>query len=265
MLTYEELENVARLKRLSLANAEKDYLQNLILFSIYSNVGKELVFKGGTCLYKIYKLDRFSEDLDFSGKKIDIEKIANKIISDLSLLNVRGRIKEIEKYKTEINVRLLFNGPLYKGSKETQCFIPLNISLREAILLEPKKEFIVSLYKEIPNFEVFAMNEKEILAEKIRAVFKRQKARDIYDLGFLLEKNAEFNLDLVNKKLSIYNLKFNIKEFRSRIEKMKGFWQIDLKNLLVREVDFESTKKKIFEKISSMSKTLKTLNSLIFP
>jgi len=249
MLTYEEIENIARLKRLPLANAEKDYLQNLILFSIYSLAGRELVFKGGTCLYKVYKLDRFSEDLDFTAEKLDIKKIANKIISDLSLLNIKGKIKEIKEYRNEINIRLLFNGPLYKGSKETQCFIPLNISMKEQVLLEPRKEFIISLYKEIPNFEVFAMHEEEILAEKIRAIFTRQKPRDVYDLYFLLEKNVDFNLALINKKLSLYDLKFDIKEFKNRIGKMKGFWQTDLKNLIIREIEFETVKKEIFQKL----------------
>ena len=106
MLSYEELENIARLKRLSVINAEKDYLQDLILFSIYSIVGKELVFKGGTCLYKFYKLNRFSEDLDFTlTKKTDIKKTTDKIISDLMLLNISGKIKDIKEYSNQINVR----------------------------------------------------------------------------------------------------------------------------------------------------------------
>ena len=45
MLSYKELDEIARLKRLSLANAEKDYLQELMLFSLYSNVSDELIFK----------------------------------------------------------------------------------------------------------------------------------------------------------------------------------------------------------------------------
>src|SRR3989344_500238 len=143
MLAYNELENIARLKRLSLTNAEKDYLQDVMLFSLYSNVGKELVFKGGTALYKTYKLNRFSEDLDFTlNHKIDIEKINGKVISDLMLLNIKGKIKESKEFSGEINVRFLLNGPLYRGSKETQCFIPLNISKREHTVLEPKKESV---------------------------------------------------------------------------------------------------------------------------
>jgi len=253
MLNYDELENIARLKRLSLINAEKDYLQDLILFSIYSFLGKELVFKGGTCLFKIYKLNRFSEDLDFTlTSKIDIKKLTKKVIADLLLLNIKGRIKEIKEYKNEINIRLLLNGPLYKGSKETQCFIPLNISMKEQLLLEPKKENIISLYKEIPNFELFAMQEKEILAEKVRAIFTRMKPRDVYDLWFLLRKDIDFDSQLINRKLALYNIKFNLREFINRIEKMKGLWQIDLKNLIIGEFkEFNKIKKELKEIINN--------------
>ena len=250
MLSYNELENIARLKRMSLINAEKDYLQNLILFSIYSNIGNELVFKGGTCLYKIYKLDRFSEDLDFTlSGRLDAKKIAEKIIADLSLLNIKAKLKEIKEYSNEINIRFLFSGPLYKGNKESQCFIPLNISKREAVLLNPNKESIIPLYKEIPTFEVFAMQEKEIVAEKVRAIFTRTKPRDIYDLCFLLNKNTEFDMGLINKKLSLCNKKFDKTEFINQIEKMKNLFNIDLKNLIIKDIDFDKIKNEIIAKI----------------
>lgn len=255
MLSYEELENIAKLKRMPLTSAEKDYLQDLLLFSIYSNVGEELIFKGGTCLYKVYKLNRFSEDLDFTlTKKLDIEKIANKIMTNLMLLNIKGKIKEIKNYRNEINIRLLLKGPLYKGSKEKQCFIPLNISMREQLLLEPNKESIIPLYKEIPNFEIFAMQEKEILAEKVRAIFTRMKPRDIYDLWFLVtKKNIIFDLQLINKKLALYNLKFNLNEFKTRIEKMKGLWLVDLKNLMIADlIEFDVVKKELFKKFREL-------------
>src|SRR3989344_4485381 len=218
MLNHEELEYIAELKRLSLLSAEKDYLQDLILFSIYSHIGKDLVFKGGTCLYKIYKLKRFSEDLDFTlTKHIDIDKTSQKILLDLSLLNIKCKIKEIKQHKNEINIRLLCNGPLYKGNKETQCFIPLNISLKEKILLTEQREQILPIYKELPTFEIFVMQEKEILAEKVRAIYTRIKPRDVYDLWFLLiRKNIPFDTILIDKKLSLYNKKYNLKEFRER-------------------------------------------------
>lgn len=264
MLDYEGLENIGKLKRLPLINAEKDYLQDLILFSIYSKIGKELIFKGGTCLYKIYKVNRFSEDLDFTlNKNIDMKKISNKIISDLILLDIKGRIKEIKVYKKEINIRFIFNGPLYKGGKETQCFIPLNISMKENVLLEPRREPILPLYKEISSFEVFAMQEEEILAEKVRAIFTRTKPRDIYDLWFLVvRKNIPFDFQLINKKLALYNLKFDFEGFKGKIERSKVMWQTDLKNLIIDELqDFNNVKMELFKTLDRKYKNLRTIHS----
>ncbi len=253
MLTYDELGRVANLKKLSLINTEKDYLQSVVLFSLYSNIGKELVFKGGTCLYKIYKLNRFSEDLDFTlTKRADIKKVTSRVIADLTMLNIQGRVKEIKEYRNEINVRLLLSGPLYKGGRETLCFIPLNISKKEQLLLEPKKESLIPLYKELPTFELFVMSEKEILAEKVRAILTREKPRDIYDLWFLMvRKDMAFDLGLINKKLALYSLKFDFKELKNKIEKMGGLWQTDLKNLTIGELpEFETVKKELFRRIS---------------
>jgi len=238
MLDYDELTDIGRLKRLSLANAEKDYLQDLILLSIYSRVGDELVFKGGTCLYKIYGLNRFSEDLDFTlVKMVDAGKLSENITHDLNLFNIKGRIKETKKYGNEINVRMLFNGPLYKGGKETQCFIPLNISLREKTILDAKKETIKPMYREIPNFDVFIMHEKEILAEKIRAILTRNKPRDVYDLWFLLRhKGLSIDSGTVNKKLKPHNLVFDQEDLIHKIKRKKQLWNPDLKNLIIGEL-----------------------------
>ena len=94
MLSREELENIARIKLTSIVNAERIIFRSLFLRSIYSLAGKALVFKGGTCLYKIYKLGRFSEDLDFTlNGKIGLEKLAAHVISDLGMLGIKGKVK----------------------------------------------------------------------------------------------------------------------------------------------------------------------------
>ena len=60
MITKSELLETAKLKGISNAGyAEKDYLLELLLFSLAKNTKQELIFKGGTALYKFYKLERF--------------------------------------------------------------------------------------------------------------------------------------------------------------------------------------------------------------
>lgn len=252
MLSLDELEKIAQLKGLSIKNAEKDYLQDLILFTIYSQLGEELIFKGGTCLYKIYKINRFSEDLDFTlNEEININKFTNQIISNLNLLSIVAKIKETTEYRNQTNIKLLINGPLYRGNKQNQCFIPLNISKREKIMLEPRREYLFSLYKEITTFQAFTMQEKEILAEKVRAIFTRMKPRDIYDLWFLLHvKKVDFDVQLINQKLSLYNLSFNKDFLINRIEDMKNLWLIDMKNLIFGSLpEFKIVKKEILNEI----------------
>ena len=58
MITKEMLKAIGRRKGLTnRGHIEKDYFQDLFLYH---------TFKGGTCLYKIHNLPRFSEDIDFS-------------------------------------------------------------------------------------------------------------------------------------------------------------------------------------------------------
>ena len=76
MITKEELKEYSKIRELNLGQAEKDYFQTIILFILYQDFGKELIFKGGTALSKCFGLDRFSEDLDFTiSQDIDIKKI----------------------------------------------------------------------------------------------------------------------------------------------------------------------------------------------
>jgi len=251
MLGSDELSEVARLKRLTPANAELDYLQELLLFGLYSEVGPELVFKGGTCLYKLHKLSRFSEDLDFTlSRKTDLEEVVQRTVDKMRFLGVSGNVKEVKKHPREINFRLLFRGPLYRGSRESLCFVPLNVSLRERVALAPERMIISSMYREIPGFDVFSIRAEEILAEKARAILTRNKPRDLYDMWFLLGRGILMDLRLVNRKLAAYGIKFDTKKFVGRVEGMAKLWRIDLKNLVIGELpEFETVKNSVIKSV----------------
>ena len=59
MIRRDDLIAVAKLKDLPIEFIEADYLQDIALMNIYREFGNRLVFKGGTCLYKAYKLNDF--------------------------------------------------------------------------------------------------------------------------------------------------------------------------------------------------------------
>src|SRR3990167_9382115 len=124
MITKKELQDYARLKGLTLGNAEKDYLIDIALLSISRNTKNELVFKGGTCLYKFHKLNRFSEDLDFSATdKIDLNKLISSIILDFEKFGVKVVLhKEKEQHNSTL-ITLRLEDPLFSGSTMTYASI----------------------------------------------------------------------------------------------------------------------------------------------
>lgn len=232
MLRKEELTKIAEAKGLSLQYTERDYLLEAVLFSLYKKIRNELVFKGGTALYKFYGLNRFSEDLDFTLVKhrSAINVLIQKAAEQLSLLGIEAKMKNFREFRHQINACLECRGPLYNGSKETLTIIPLNISLREKVHTA-SYEMVFSPYREIPSFEVYVMGEAEIAVEKIRAILNRDKARDVYDLWFLLKKGIKLDKTMLGKKAKSMNLTFELRRLNTAILAKQKMWEMDLQKL----------------------------------
>ena len=65
--------------KVDLMVAEKDVILTYVLKILSDAEFSDLVFKGGTCIRKIYlgRISRFSEDLDFQGKKKSIRELVD--------------------------------------------------------------------------------------------------------------------------------------------------------------------------------------------
>ncbi len=233
MIKKEELLRLASLKGLPPRLAELDYLQDLALLGIYREFGNKLMFKGGTCLYKLYQLNRFSEDLDFTAEKgFKPKDFFLRLPSLFSLFNINCSVK-VEPFQHSFNVYLEINGPLYDGKKESRSRLILNISLREKVFLSPLRIPYASIYQEVRPFDMYAMDEKEILAEKVRAVHQREKARDVYDIWYLLTiKKIPVDFRLTQKKLLYIGQKFSKEIFFKKVQEKKNSWQTDLSALI---------------------------------
>lgn len=248
MMRTDELRAVAKTKRLSLKNAEKDYVLDLLLHQIYGERGDMLVLKGGTALYKLYSLNRFSEDLDFTqnAKRFDADGFVTRIVRSLALVGVTAKADDLQEFGTEINVRFAVRGPLYDGSKESVCRVTVNISHRERVQLPTKREMVIPVSRELPSFNVVVMDLTEVMAEKVRALMTRNKARDAYDIWFLLKRGVRPDPVLIDRKLKIYKKKFTNAEFEEHLESKRGLWNLDLRDLIIGELlDFETIKGEI--------------------
>lgn len=252
MLSKAELTKVAEMKRLSLQNTEKDYLLELILYTI-SDLRRFLVFKGGTALYKFYNLNRFSEDLDFDiiGKRFDLDSLIKRVLRNFELTGMQRTLQEKKEHGNEINIRFAVRGPLYDGSNGSMSRVTINLSRRERPTMIHEK-LLIGSYPEIPSFEVLLLDVKEIVAEKIRCIMTREKPRDIYDLWFLYKRGTSLDISLVNKKLKIYRLKFDLKAFHEKVYEKRSMWTRDLKDLVIGTLpDFDN----VATELDSWSKT----------
>lgn len=236
MIRKDELTEIADLKHLSLMNAEKDYLLELLLFFLSENK-RYIVFKGGTALYKFHNLNRFSEDLDFDsiGKGIKADRVIKNIVRKLELLGMKGTITEFEDHGNETNIKFMIRGPLYDGRKASMTRLTINISKRERPESSSLKMLIPS-YQEVPSFDVSVLDPDEIAAEKIRCILTREKPRDIYDLWFLSMKGIVPEVDMINRKLSISDIEFDPDEILIRIREREGMWDRDLSGLVIGSI-----------------------------
>ena len=229
---------------------EKDYFQDILLLFISRNANPSLIFKGETCLYKLYSLDRFSEDLDFDGDPN--ERFNSMLVKFLRNYGYSSQTAVENSFGSNKSLRVLVAGPLYSGKNESMCRIVLDFSNREEPLLKPSFATYYSLYNDVPAFPLWSLHPSEILAEKIRALVYRKKARDLYDINFLLKKGIITTMELVNRKLQIYETEFSLELLRKAVFTIKASWISELGVFVESLPDFDSVSYFVLENLRKM-------------
>lgn len=217
---------------------EKDYFQDLFLFNFFGKTNSA-VFKGGTALYKIYKIPRFSEDLDFNFlTSFDAENVINGIAKQ-----IHGKVT-IKRTNDSLLFKIGFEGVLTKYNT-----LRIDISTRNKVLKGFDVKNYVPDYIDINPFSLRVLKAEEMIAEKVHSIIARKKARDVYDLFFLL-RLAKFDKSLVSKKLAIFGMKFSASEFKKLLEEREGAWAHELKPFVLENLfDFDTAKNFILDKI----------------
>jgi predicted nucleotidyltransferase component of viral defense system len=189
--------------------------------------------------------------LDFTHQKnTPLAKLPTKIKKDLELYGIPSSLKIISDHSNSFSFRVSAQGPLFNQQID-QCFIKVEISSRETLVVKPKTFFIKPDYPNQLPFSVIVMDASEILAEKFRALLSRNKARDIYDIWFLLEHGIDISIKLIDKKLEYYNTKFQKQQVNDAIRAKKVVWERELRPIIIGELPkFEIVEKKILENLA---------------
>jgi len=248
------LERAAKKKGFLLPLLEKDYYLTLLLSQAHE-LAEDLVFKGGTCLNKIYyAYYRLSEDLDFSMKLPQYEATRGERRKCIQPVK-----DKIAKFVERFDMKLVDAGnPGRNESKQYVYYFSYQSALRPA---EGQIKFEIGLrfnpidkigkqqihhtythpFTGEPLFDggkVACLSLNEIVSEKLRAAALRETIapRDFYDLDFLFRNKFNLaekevinlfkkkieedggDLDLAKYRVNMGRKSTEIDDMRSRIE-----------------------------------------------
>lgn len=236
MLNKTILEKLATKYQTNYKNISREYIQNLFLRSFYTKDGSEnFLFKGGTALRIAFKSPRFSEDLDFSGygNGSAYEKVLESVLYDFASEGIGIDIEESKATSGGFLANIVIN---FEGEK---IIIKNQISFRDKA--SKKFENIMISSDFVPSYNIFLLDRKVMVNEKIQALLTRAKPRDFYDLYFLIRSNlltADQKNLLSQAKLKVLDSKLDFnKDLKTFLP--ISHWPIikDLKKNLTFEIE----------------------------
>ena len=161
-------------------NIAREYVQHILLSSLYSLPDVKLAFKGGTALKMLKGSPRFSEDLDFTGWG--------------KSFHIKGTLEQTvrESQKAGLIIKTNESNPTAGGwfartatrIHDWPVSVEWNISLRHRGM--PKTETIMIVSEICPSYTIRSLMEEELVREKIQAALTRKKARDFFDIYFII-------------------------------------------------------------------------------
>lgn len=227
MISTDALRSLATKLQTTELNVRREYFQHLFLSYFYQQpLTDQIYFKGGTALRMLYNSPRFSEDLDFSSSLNDIHALEEAILGTLAEIARENIDVDITESKTTTGGYLAI---ITFPTDPTPVSVQLEISLREG---EKRGEPVTIVSDFVPAYTIIALAKEQLIDEKIRALLFQKKARDFYDLYFILRANLlpaykRDNLPQVLETLRQSRIDFEqeLKEFlpRSHWAIVRGF------------------------------------------
>jgi len=191
------------------AQIEQDLVIERALIELFSNdmIRENLAFRGGTALHKIFMKPqvRYSEDIDLVQIKPDsIHPVMQEIRRALSFLGM--------KRDTKRNLRM--NTIVYRFDTE----ISPVINSRLKIEINCREHSSVFGWKNVSHeltsswfsgsTEIVSYELEELLGTKLRALYQRNKGRDLFDLYYsLINQNPDCDkiIFCFKKYMDLYN------------------------------------------------------------
>ncbi len=228
-----------------LRNATHEIMQEVALAGLYrGGFFDKAAFYGGTCLRIFHKLNRFSEDMDFSlvakGNEFNLEDYFPSIITEFEAV---GREVEITKKSkstfTNIESEFLKDDTAsydlaFSSNKRVKIKIevdvnpPLNFETEQKLLLHPFS-FMTRC------FTLSDLYAGKMLALCFRNWKNRVKGRDWYDFEWYVRSGVKLNFNHLQERIREFNgIEMTKDEFILRLKERLSKTDI---NLVKRDVE----------------------------
>jgi predicted nucleotidyltransferase component of viral defense system len=239
---------------------EKDYFASLLLRHLCGR-SHNLVFKGGTCLSKVYwNFSRLSEDLDFAvsvpldatrrqrrAATSSMKQFAATMPGALRTFRVEEPLRGFNQSTQYLSVLSYLSQIAEEPEK-----IKLEVGFREPLLMDSKTQDARTLLLDpvrgdpiVSPFAVRTIAEEEAYAEKARAALSRREpaVRDFYDFDYAvrtgrLDPGTGNFVALVRQKLAVPGNDFIVMN-EERQEQLQRQVETELKPVL-RPADFQA-------------------------
>jgi predicted nucleotidyltransferase component of viral defense system len=223
---------------------EQDLIICRALVSIFLDdfLAKNLAFRGGTALHKLYlhPAPRYSEDIDLVQIKAGpIKPILDRIDQVINFFEEGRRVKQKANNNT-----ILYR---FNSESGTRLKLKIEINCREHFNILGWNAFPFSIESDwfSGSCEITTYYLDELLGTKLRALYQRKKGRDLFDL-FYADQNAELDFD---KIIYCYNeyMKFVVdkpptaKQFLLNLEEKQKdqLFRGDMEGLIRPDVEYD--------------------------
>lgn len=192
MITQDTIKKLATQYHTSeFPNVVREYFQHLFLSQLYRlERADNLLFKGGTALRIIYGSPRFSEDLDFSifhveqhNRKIFIEDLFSTVLVEIAKTDIKVELGP----KPDITTEGYYGDATFQIYDYQPISVSINISARNGRDIKGEIDSVANDF--VPTYNIYHLPQELLVDEKVfDALLNRGKARDFYDLYFIMRK-----------------------------------------------------------------------------
>jgi predicted nucleotidyltransferase component of viral defense system len=239
MLTKSQIQRAAQKNGVGAQVQERDYLQHVLLWILYSR-GQKLVLGGGTAVRTVYGGNRYSEGLEFHGPEDVLpaavsRQLRQEMAEGLEDFGIMAEMRNDWASVTEYGFDVGFRGPLDDGRDRANGKVRISVN-RGPEQVEAQRELVTSQYDDVRPYVVTVLTPEQLMAEKVRALMVRGRPRDLYDLWLMLGLGVQPEHQLIARKLASYGIGWHLRQVVEALDAVQLGWERDLRHLLPQYV-----------------------------